>query len=399
MLKKYQSRRLFDPIAADLKEKMVFLAGPRQCGKTTVSLALLKNSAGEYYNWDVDAHRKILKNSQMNESTPLWVFDELHKYRPWRNWLKGVFDLHHEKHAILVTGSAKLDLYRKGGDSLQGRYYLYRMHPFTLSEYLNIPYAQKFTEVAELKTRPPAGTQKAIQDLLELSGFPEPLLGGSATKAARWRLLYGSRLIQQDVRSIEDIRDLDKVELLFDRLPECVGSVLSINSLREDLEVTFPTAKNWIGTLEKFYACFRVAPFGSAKIKAVKKEQKVYLWNWAYVENEAARFENFIASHLLRWTHWLQDMEGEKVELRYFRNTLGQEVDFVIVKKEKPWLAIEVKLDDRPLDSNLKYFLERVFVPYAFQISLKGTKDYRVPDINGCKVRIMPSENLLVNLP
>ena len=257
MATKYQSRRLFDPIASDLKEKMVFLAGPRQCGKTTVSLALLKNSAGEYYNWDVDAHRKILKNSQMNESTPLWVFDELHKYRPWRNWLKGVFDLHHEKHAILVTGSAKLDLYRKGGDSLQGRYYLYRMHPFTLSEYLNIPYAQKFTEVAELKTRPPAGTQKAIQDLLELSGFPEPLLGGSATKAARWRLLYGSRLIQEDVRSIEDIRDLDKVELLFDRLPECVGSVLSINSLREDLEVTFPTAKNWIATLEKFYACFK----------------------------------------------------------------------------------------------------------------------------------------------
>jgi len=393
-------RRIFPLVLDDLKEKMVFVAGPRQCGKTTLARQILaKYPSGAYFNWDNDVHRKRLLKGQLDEDAKLWVFDELHKYRSWRNWLKGVFDLNRDFHDILVTGSAKLDIYRRGGDSLQGRYYFHRLHPFTLSERLEIKTQDSYLQVPDMAISAPKTAQQVLLDLLKLGGFPEPLLGGSERKAARWRLSYGARLVREDIRSVEGIRDLDKVELLFDRLPSCVGSVFSLNSLREDLEVSFPTVKSWVQVLEKFYCCFRIAPFGPARIKAVKKEPKLYMWDWGYVEDEAAKFENLIALHLLRFVHWLEDVEGEKVDLRYFRTVQGHEVDFIILRKQKPWIAIEVKRESRDLDSNLKYFLERVPTPYAFQLSRNGDLDYRVPDINGCKIRLMPARQFLSNLP
>jgi len=395
----FHHRRLEPLILQDLEEKMVFVAGPRQCGKTTLSKHILEVKSGAYYNWDNDSDRKKILNSQLNESAKLWVFDELHKYRRWRNWLKGIFDVHRDEHAILVTGSAKLDVYRRGGDSLQGRYYFYRLHPFTLAEYLMLPIRDPYTDVPSLPQAVPEQAQDALERFFIRGNFPEPLFALSERKAARWRLTYSSRLVREDIQSVEGINDLDKLELLFERLPACVGSVLSINSLREDLEVSFITVKKWIQVLEKFYGCFRVPPYGNARIKAVKKEQKLYMWDYGYVENESARFENLIAVHLLRLVHWLEDVEGEKAELRYFRSVRGHEVDFVLLRKGKPWMAIEVKLDDRPLDPNLRYFLERESIPYAFQISLKGKLDYRVPDINGAKIRIMPAALFLVNLP
>ena len=352
----FHNRRLEPLILQDLEEKMVFVAGPRQCGKTMLSKHILAKMPGAYYNWDNDVDRKKILNNQADESAAFWIFDELHKFRRWRNWLKGLFDVHKDGHAILVTGSAKLDVYRRGGDSLQGRYYFFRLHPFTLSEYLNLPMRDSYFDVPDMTVTSPEHAQEALAHLLTRSGFPEPLFSNSDRKAARWRLAYSARLVREDIQSVEGIRDLDKLELLFDRLEACVGSVLSINSLREDLEVSFPTVKNWIGVLERFYACYRVAPFGGARIKAVKKEQKLYLWDYARVENEAARFENLIASHLLRLVHWLEDVEGQKVELRYFRNIRGQEVDFVLLRKGKPWMAVEVKLDDRPLNRKSSVF-------------------------------------------
>ncbi len=397
--KVFHNRRLEPLILQDLEEKMVFVAGPRQSGKTMLSKHILAKKPGAYYNWDNDSDRKKILNNQADESASFWIFDELHKFRRWRNWLKGLFDFHNDRHSILVTGSAKLDVYRRGGDSLQGRYYFYRLHPFTFSEYLNLPIRDSYFDAPDMPALAPEHAQEALSQLLTRSGFPEPLLSKSERNAARWRLAYSARLVREDIQSVEGIRDLDKLELLFDRLEACVGSVLSINSLREDLEVSFPTVKNWIRVLEAFYACYRIAPFGGARIKAVKKEQKLYLWDYARVENESARFENLIASHLLRFVHWLEDVEGEKIELRYFRNIRGQEVDFILLRKGKPWMAVEVKLDDRPLDPSLRYFLERVSVPYAFQVSLNGKLNYRIPNINGSIVRVIPATLFLANLP
>lgn len=389
-------RRILQIVKNDLNKKMVFIAGPRQTGKTTLAKTFFNTYQAHYYNWDSDKDRLLLKKNELDANVDLWIFDEIHKNRSWRNWIKGLYDTNKEEKKILVTGSARLDIYRYGGDSLQGRYYSHRLHPVTFSELLNFPTVD-FSEFYQLNKK--AVKSKELLILSELGGFPEPLLNGSLKEAKRWRLSYGTRIVRDDIRDLERLQDLAKVELLLSRLPETVGSVLSINSLREDLEVSFPTVKKWIEVLEKVYAVFRILPFGPPKIKAVKKEPKLYFWDWGQINDEAARFENLIAVHLLRFVHWMEDVEGEQYELRYFKTTLHHEVDFVILKNKKPICAIEVKLDDRPLDSNLNYFLQRVKVPYAFQISLKGNKDYCPPQVNGCKIRVCPAELLLANLP
>ena len=395
-----QKRRIEEIIKNDLKKKMVLLAGPRQCGKTTLSEKLLKEIPGSYYNWDIDLHKKKIRNSEFDLTSKLWVFDEVHKYKYWRNWLKGTYDLYKDKHKILVTGSAKLDIYSRGGDSMQGRYFFHRLHPFTLSEVMGIKahdYMKKINDLEfEIKL---SGAKNLLEELLLFGGFPEPFCSKSLEEASRWRLTYGSRLIREDIRDLEKIFDLDKMEILYEHLPKTIGSVLSINSLREDLEVNFRTVSNWIDIFERNYVCFRVFPFGSKKIKAVKKEKKLYFWDWAHVDKTPNRLENLVAMHLLRLCHWLSDVKGEKAELRYFRDIRGHEVDFIVLIKGEPWFALEVKESEQDLDSNLKFFLERTKVPYGFQIHLNGGKFTRLKDINEAKVHILPAHVFLSMLP
>ncbi len=390
-------RRIEQVISQDLMKKMVMLAGPRQSGKTTLALGLLKKNSGHYYNWDDDQHKELIRKGDLDQSSKLWIFDEIHKYARWRNWLKGKYDLYHDQHKILVTGSAKLDLYNRGGDSLQGRYYFHRLHPFTLSELQNIKIANTIEEMMLMENSP--RKDSSLDDLMHYGGFPEPLFSNSENDAARWRIAYGYRLIREDIRSLENIILIDKIQNLYDQLPSTIGSPLSINSLREDLEVNFRTASNWIDIFDKNYVSFRVPPYGAPKIKAVKKEQKLYLWDWARVEKSSARFENLIAMHLLRLCHWFLDVNGKEYELRYFRDTEKREVDFIIMDKKKPLIAIEVKEAEQGLDSNLKYLLERVKIPYAFQIHLNGTMHKRLPDINGAQLWLMPAAKFLANLP
>jgi predicted AAA+ superfamily ATPase len=385
-------------ISADLAEKMVLLAGPRQCGKTTLAMGLVDQRAGAYFSWDAPAHRRSLQSGALPEDAKLWVFDELHKWRSWRNWLKGVYDLNRRRHEILVTGSGRLDYYSHGGDSLQGRYLLHRLHPFTLGEVLGTRVSDDPDDWLAAGGNV-AGAQEALDQLLRLGGFPEPYVSGSDRRAARWRLGYGDRLVREELRDLERLRDLDKIELLFQRLPELVGSVLSLNALREDLEVAFETVKTWTLALERLYAVFRLSPWGPPRIKAVKKEQKLYFWDWGHVAAEPARLENLVVAHLVRLTHWLEDVHGERAEVRFARDVVGHEIDAVVLRKGRPWLAVEVKTEDRPLDPGLKYFLERARVPYAFQLSLRGSVDRRLPDVNGAQVRLLPAAAFLARLP
>ncbi len=378
---------------------MVFVAGPRQCGKTALARRILGRRAGAYFSWDVAEHRKALRDGLLPADAPLWVFDELHKLRTWRNWLKGIYDLHGDEHEILVTGSGRLDAFRRGGDSLQGRYFLHRMHPFTLSELCGVAAEVDPDTLGRLETGAPQGAAEQLRALSRLGGFPEPLLGASDRDAARWRLSYGARLIREDLRDLEAIRDLDRVELLFDRLPDLVGSLLSVNALRGDLEVAFETVAAWLSALERLYAVFRVAPYGPPRIKAVKKSQKIYFWDPARVPEPGARAENLVLLHLLRLVHYLEDAHGERAELRFFRDAAGHEVDAVILRRRRPWMAVEVKLDDRPLDRSLRYLVQRVDIPWAFQVSLHGTVDRRIPDAGRHGVRLVPATRFLANLP
>lgn len=368
------NRYLFNQIKADLQRKMVFLGGPRQVGKTTLALQLLERKKG-YLNWDVPEDRERFLKRELPVSDVL-VFDEIHKYRSWRNYLKGIYDARPgDDRRILVTGSARLDLYRFGGDSLQGRYHFLRLHPLSAAELT-------------------MNDQKQLFDLLRLGGFPEPFLSGSDVDAKRWSREYRSRLIQEDIASLERLQDLGNLELLVIRLPELVGSPLSINGLREDLQISHKTLSKWIGVLERMYAIFRVAPFGSARIRAVKKEQKHYHFDWSLVPDEPQRFENMVACHLLKWTHWLQDTQGRDVELAYFRDVEGREVDFVVVENKKPLLMVECKWGDDHVSQPLRYLKNKFPSSKAWQIHMTGKKDFQTPE----GIRVAPAIVLLREL-
>jgi hypothetical protein len=360
-------------ILKDLERKMVFVAGPRQVGKTTLARSLPGAGRG-YLNWDDPEHRERILRRELPPSD-FWVFDEVHKYRKWRNYLKGLFDTRPRDQRILVTGSARLDFYRFGGDSLQGRYHFLRLHPFS---------------VAELGLR----NEGAVRDLLALGGFPEPYLGGSETEARRWSREYRNLLIREEIVSLERVQDLGQLELLVLRLPELVGSPLSINAVREDLQVSHKTVSTWLQILERLYSIFRLSPFGAPRIRAVKKEQKHYHFDWSLVPEAGQRFENLIASHLLKWVHYGQDVHGRDLELRYFRDVDGREVDFVVTDRRKPVLFVESKWSDTAVDGSLRYLKTRFPSADAWQVSAAGKKDYITPE----GIRVSPAIRLLSTL-
>jgi predicted AAA+ superfamily ATPase len=374
-------RYITNQVSEDLKDKMVFVGGPRQVGKTTLALSLLDDEAG-YLSWDDLQDRERILKHQL-PTTSLIVFDELHKYRLWRNYLKGFFDkaiakqrlTSSQKRQILVTGSAKLDYYRYAGDSLQGRYHYIRMYPLS---------------VAELKLQ----TDEDFKTLLTLGGFPEPFFSGSETKAKRWSTAYRNRLINEEITTLESVFDLSLLELLMIRLPEMVASPLSINSLREDLQVSHQTIARWITIFERFYAIVRVPPFGHPKIKAVKKEQKHYHTDWSLVPELGARFENLVAISLLKWIYFEIDTKGRDLELRYFRDIDGREVDFVITENRKPIQCIECKWNDGDLSKGLKYFKTKFPSCEAIQIAAIGKKDYETMD----SIKAMPALKYLNTL-
>lgn len=349
------ARYLEAPIAEDLARKMVLVAGPRQVGKTTLARRMLGKRQDAYLNWDVAEHRGRILSGDL-PSSPLWAFDEIHKYRSWRGYLKGLFDKNGPAQKILVTGSAKLDYYRHGGDSLQGRYHLWRMHPLS---------------VAELGIK----RQGDLAQLMALGGFPEPFFSGSARTAKRWSREYRSRMVREDVTALERVQDLGNMELLAMRLPELVGSPLSINALREDLQLAHKTVANWLEIFERLYAIFRVQPFGTPKIRAVKKEQKHYHVDWTLVPSPGARFENLVAVHLLKWVSFQEDSEGRDLSLRYFRDVDGREVDFVVVEGRQPIRAIECKSSDEPPAKGLRYFKQKFPKCECVQVTLDSQKE------------------------
>ena len=353
-----RSRYIVEQVQADLNKKMVFVAGPRQVGKTTMGLTLPAAREG-YLNWDVPEDREQILRREL-PAGPIWFFDEIHKYRSWRNFLKGLYD-GRSSQQILVTGSARLDMYRYAGDSLQGRYHLLRIHPLS---------------VAELGLQTPDD----FNQLLNLGGFPEPFFSGSETEARRWSRAYRNLLVREEIAGLERIQDLGNLELLVLRLPELVGSLLSLNALREDLQVSHKAVSSWMSALERLYAVFRISPFGSSRIRAIKKAQKHYHFDWSLVPDEGGRLENLIACHLLKWVHFQQDTQGRDLEMRFFRDTDGREVDFVVTDRGTPITVVECKLSDSRIDKNLRYWKARFPECEAWQVSATGVKDFVSPD-------------------
>lgn len=320
---------------------MVFIAGPRQVGKTFLAKNLDPESI-QYFNYDFVKDQVAIHKMQWDPDRKLIVLDELHKMNRWKSWVKGLWDTQKEKFRFVVTGSAKLDFVRKSGDSLAGRYFLHRLHPLSVKELL-----------------PKHSPEESLKKLLTFSGFPEPFFSNNAVEANRWRRGYIDRVVRDDLIDLEEVSNVKAMQYLVELLSKRVGSAISYKSLSEDLSVSPKTVKKWIEILENLYVVFIVSPYSKKINRAIRKEPKVYFYDIGKVENEGARLENLVAYHLLKRNHFLEDCLGEEVGLHYIKDKEKREVDFVTTKKEKIEYLIEVKSSKEDLSSSLKYFQER----------------------------------------
>ena len=387
-----KERYLTKSIISDLNDKMVLIGGARQVGKTTLAKEIIAQHYlnSTYYNWDYQPDRKKITSNELPGESGLLIFDEIHKFKKWKNLIKGIYDTHKDKYKILVTGSARLNIYRKSEDSLQGRYHYYTLYPFSLAELELIN--NDWQPFKELNFHSQI-LQENLEILFEFGGFPEPLIAQSSRTLRRWHNEKLERLFREDIRDLENIRDINSMKLLGDMLPSKAASQLSLNSIREDLGISHRAITSWLNILESFYYHFRIYPYTSKKIRSIKKEPKLFLIDWSEVEGEAARFENLIASHLYKFTSYLLQREGYKSDLFYLRNVDKKEVDFLVTIDNKPWFAVEVKLAETSPSKNLSYFKERLNIPLIFQV----VKQKEV-DILKDNVRIMSANKFLSSL-
>lgn len=383
-IQRYLQKHIFEDALAD--NKMAFVSGPRQVGKTHLAKQCL-GAGVNYFNWDVSEFKRAWVRSPLKaiegiDTGPV-VFDELHKYPHWKNSLKGLYDQVGDQIPIIVTGSARLDLYQKGGDSLLGRYIPYRLHPFSVSESPGHPIDPDVLE--------PKPVLYPLKDLIACSAFPEPLLGGSQKKARRWSRLRLEQLVREDIRDFKDIRNLELIKLLLELLPARVGSPLSINSLREDLQVAYATVREWMAVLQHLYICFRVPPYSRNIARSIKKEAKVYLFDWLPVTVPGALLENIVAMHLFKACHFWTDLAQGIFELCYIRTKQKEEVDFCLVRDGVPWMLVECKSQSAILSKTLNKF-SRLF-PDAAAFQLITTQTDRI--IPGTRIRQINVERFL----
>ena len=349
-------------ILDDLNKKMVFVGGPRQVGKTTLAKAVLSENfpEGRYLNWDYDEDRQDILQKKWSAENNLLVFDELHKFPRWKTWIKGIYDVSHEAHAFLITGSARLDVYRQGGDSLMGRYHYWRLHPFTLDEIPN-----------------GVTPEDAFKRLMTVGGFPEPFLDGDERNARRWRRERFDRVLREDVRDLESIRNIQLLGIFLDLLRHRVGGLITISNMASDLQVSPKTAKAWLEVLERMYLVFAVRPYTKSLPRAILKPPKVYFFdNGDVLGDEGARFENLVAASLLKRLHFLEDRDGYRYELRYIRDKEGREVDFAIIKEGRLVELIEAKYSDDNISKYLLYYAKRLKPEKATQIVANIRRPY-----------------------
>lgn len=346
----------------DLEKKMVFIGGPRQCGKTTLAKALLSaTGSGLYLNWDREKDRKKILQEEWSDDEQLLIFDELHKYPKWKNLIKGLYDTSGDRHRFLVTGSARLDIYRRGGDSLLGRYHYWRLHPFTLDE------------LPVLSIEP----EEAFRRLMRVGGFPEPFLANDEREARRWREERYDRIIRDDIRDLENVKNIQQMSVLLQLLRERVGGTIVVSNLATDLQVSPLTVAKWIEIFERMYLIFTLRPYTKNLPRSLLKPFKVYFFDNAdVIGDEGARFENLVATHLLKRCHFLQDYSGEKWELGFLRNKEKQEVDFIVLQDGKIRELIEAKWSDSSISPALRYYGEKLKAPGLLQLVGTGGKKF-----------------------
>lgn len=359
-------------------KQMSLVSGPRQVGKTTMAKNLSVDA--NYLNYDISKDQKLIRGStaQLNQSLGLnqlldqkkWiVLDELHKYNKWKSFLKGFYDENSEKANIVVTGSARLQVYKKVGDSLLGRYFNYRMHPLSVSEILHADSRDLEAEIL----KPKKFSVDEIDHLFNFGGFPDPFLKANSSFSNRWHKLRTEILLKEDIYDLMKIQDLPAMQILAEILSNEVGNLVSYSKLANDINVSIDSIRRWISVLDSIYYLFIVKPYSRNVRKSLLKNPKIYLWDWSAISDVGQKTENFIASHLLKAVHYWTDMGIGEYELFYLRDKYKREVDFLVTKNKKPWIIVETKhSSDSSLSPHLFYFQKETKAPFAFQVNLLG---------------------------
>jgi len=372
MIKRIYAKLITDHFSVN--RQMVFLSGARQVGKTTTALAALP--AARYFNYDnVDDASVILGGvksiaGDLNVQTPAKeqhkvIFDEIHKYPRWKNLLKGFFDSYGEGRSIIVSGSARLAVYKRGGDSLTGRYFPFTVHPVSAREAVGSPV--DLDSVFQKPARIPADV---IDTLLVFGGFPEPFLKASKRFYNNWRLTRREQVFREDLRDLSRVQDVRQIEVLGELLAAQVGSQTVMANLANELRVKDDTVKAWITLLESLYICFQIQPWSANVANSLRKQPKIYLWDWSSVADMGARRENLTASHLLKAVHWWNACGLGDFGLYYLRDKQKHEVDFLIARDKKPFMMVEVKSSSQHgISRNIEHFQKTLKAPYAFQLA------------------------------
>lgn len=355
--------------------KMLFISGPRQVGKTTIAKSIVKNKINSIYlNWDYLPDRDTILNKVDKEfeniltikakDKPKAVFDEIHKFSDWKNLIKGFFDKFNEHLEFIVTGSARLNIYKKGGDSLMGRYINLTIHPLSVSELAN---NYESENAAGLRVPKDIG-REAFEQLLKFGGFAEPFLKANQRFHNIWSRQRFEQLFREDIRNIEDISNIYALELVASMLKEQSGGLTSYTSLAKKARVSDQTIRRWLYLLEKHYYCFSVRPWSKNIVRSLLKEPKYFLWDWSQISDLGMRFENFIASHLIKAVDYWNESGLGTFGLYYIRDKQKREVDFLVSKNNQPWFLVEAKLSQYDISPNLKYFHELIKPEFSFQV-------------------------------
>lgn len=351
------TRNLESQIITDLEKKFVFLSGPRQVGKSTLAKKIIAAKKGLYLLYDDDDdRRRILTRDYLSES---WIcLDEFHKFPRWKNQIKGTFDKYHPHLHLLLTGSARLDIYQKSGDSLFGRYYLHHLHPLTCGELRS----DKVPPLFNINLEPHEEVQ-SIEPLMKFGGFPEPFASQSEQEHRRWSNTRRALLIREDLRDMSQVQLLGLVEQLMLLLPQRIGSLLSLRSLSEDIRVAPATIQNWLEIFQRLFLLFKITPYSKKIIRSLHRQPKYYLYDWSQITDMGVQFENFIASHLWKAVQIWNDLGEANLALHYIRDRDQREADFLITRENKPWLLIEAKLSETMVSDTLRYFCQRLRTP------------------------------------
>lgn len=369
-------KRIYDAVLAEHLQRhrqMGLVTGPRQVGKTTTCRRL----SATYLDWDNTDHRRVILRGpaatadqlgldRLQEKSLVAVFDELHKFAKWKSFLKGFYDTYADRARVLVTGSSRMDVFRRGGDSLMGRYFLYRMHPFTIGEvaWQELPDPQKVFR----KPRPIADAD--FNALWEHGGFPEPFVKRDRRFTRRWSGLRRQQLLREDIRDLTRIHELDQLEALVTILLERSGAQIVYSNLAGEVQVAVDTLRRWINTLCRFHLGFVLRPWFKNVQRSLRKEPKWFLRDWSGVGDEGDRAETFVACHLLKAVEGWTDLGLGEFELGYLRDKRKREVDFVVVRDRKPWILVEAKKSDQRLSPSLRCFQEQTGAPHALQVVL-----------------------------